>query len=101
MPREREPVQLANGLLKHAPPLPALLRVARRRWISVLVMLGVGRRIPLLALGAALRGIERAHADRRAVALVGLIAQRHRIVGRVRDDDRGGRHGLLRRRAAG
>lgn len=48
MPREREPVQLANGLLKNAPPLPALLRGARRRWISVLILLGLGQ----AALGA-------------------------------------------------
>ena len=48
MPREREPVQLANGLLKNAPPLPALLWGARRRWISVLILLGLGQ----AALGA-------------------------------------------------
>ncbi|WP_193105081.1 ABC transporter ATP-binding protein [Brachybacterium sp. FME24] len=43
MPREREPVKLANGLLKNAPPLPALLRGARRRWITVLITLGLGQ----------------------------------------------------------
>lgn len=48
MPREREPVQLPNGLLKNAPPLPALLRGARRRWITVLILLGLGQ----AALGA-------------------------------------------------
>ncbi|HEX7349487.1 ABC transporter ATP-binding protein [Brachybacterium sp.] len=48
MRRDREPVQLANGLLKHAPPLPPLLRGRRRSWLAVLVLLGLGQ----AALGA-------------------------------------------------
>ncbi|WP_246957184.1 ABC transporter ATP-binding protein/permease [Brachybacterium sp. Marseille-Q7125] len=46
--REREPVLLDNGLLKHAPPLPPLLRGARRWWLLLLVLLGLGQ----AALGA-------------------------------------------------
>ncbi|MGO1201370.1 MAG: ABC transporter transmembrane domain-containing protein [Dermabacteraceae bacterium] len=45
---DREPVQLANGLLKHAPPLPPLLRGRRRGWLALLVLLGFGQ----AALGA-------------------------------------------------
>lgn len=48
MRREREPVRLANGLLKHAPPLPPLLRGRRRGWLAILVLLGLGQ----AALGA-------------------------------------------------
>lgn len=43
MPREREPVALPNGLLKNAPPLPPLLRGARRAWLGLLVLLGLGQ----------------------------------------------------------
>lgn len=43
MQRDREPVRLANGLLKNAPPLPPLLRGARRGWLGVLVLLGLGQ----------------------------------------------------------
>ncbi|WP_114853309.1 ABC transporter transmembrane domain-containing protein [Brachybacterium sp. YJGR34] len=43
MPRDREPVQLANGLLKNAPPLPPLLRGKRRVWLGLLVLLGLGQ----------------------------------------------------------
>ncbi|MEE1619511.1 ABC transporter transmembrane domain-containing protein [Brachybacterium sp. J153] len=46
--RERTPERLPNGLLRHAPPLPPLLRGARRRWLAVLVLLGLGQ----AALGA-------------------------------------------------
>lgn len=48
MRRDREPVKLANGLLKHAPPLPPLLRGRRRGWLAILVLLGLGQ----AALGA-------------------------------------------------
>lgn len=48
MRRDREPVKLANGLLKHAPPLPPLLRGRRRGWLALLVLLGLGQ----AALGA-------------------------------------------------
>jgi len=48
MRRDREPVELANGLLKHAPPLPPLLRGRRRGWLVTLVLLGLGQ----AALGA-------------------------------------------------
>jgi ABC-type multidrug transport system fused ATPase/permease subunit len=43
MRSDREPVELANGLLKNAPPLPPLLRGARRRWIALLIALGLGQ----------------------------------------------------------
>lgn len=48
MRRDREPVQLANGLLKNAPPLPPLLRGRRRGWLVLLMLLGFGQ----AALGA-------------------------------------------------
>ncbi|MFC7455992.1 ABC transporter transmembrane domain-containing protein [Brachybacterium sp. GCM10030267] len=41
--REREPREDADGLLRNPPPLPPLLRGVRRRWLSVLVLLGLGQ----------------------------------------------------------
>ncbi|MDN5688817.1 MAG: hypothetical protein L0G94_19370, partial [Brachybacterium sp.] len=73
MPREREPVQLANGLLKNAPPLPPLLRGARRRWVSVLVALGLGQ-AALAALSAwALVTLQAAPAGSSALLLRALV----------------------------
>ncbi len=41
--RPKEPELLENGLLRHAPPLPALLRGRRRLWIAQLVVLGLAQ----------------------------------------------------------
>lgn len=73
MPREREPVQLANGLLKNAPPLPPLLRGARRRWIGILVALGLGQ-AALAALSAwALVMLQEAPTGHSALLLRALV----------------------------